>query len=197
MKSGYCHIHTILDRSGSMHEIRDDVIGGFNTFIEEQKKLPGEVTVTLVQFDDQNPYEVVHDFVRLPDVPALTKDTFVPRGLTPLLDAMGRGINDCGQRLSQMTESDRPEKVIFCIFTDGQENHSREFTKEQITKMIKEQTDLWKWEFLFLSCDLSAIDDAVSYGISKSHTMSFNRSPAGTRHVYATLSSTVKSMRKS
>jgi hypothetical protein len=197
MKSGYCHIHGILDRSGSMEPIRDDVIGGFNTFIEEQKKVPGEATITLVQFDEQDPYEVIYNFAKLEEVKPLTRDTFVPRGWTPLLDALGRGINDCGQRLSQMPEHERPEKVIFCIITDGQENKSKEFNKAQITKMIKEQTDQWKWEFLFLSCDLAAIDDAVSYGILKSKTMSFTKSAAGTRSGYATLSNMVKSSRTS
>jgi Mg-chelatase subunit ChlD len=197
MKSGYCHIHTILDRSGSMQSIRDDVIGGFNTFVEDQKKVAGEASITLVQFDEQDPYEIIYNFTPLSDVQPLTAETFVPRGWTPLLDAIGRGINDCGQMLAQMSESDRPEKVIFCIITDGQENRSKEFKKEQITKMVKEQTDQWKWEFLFLSCDLAAIDDAVSYGIDKSKTMSFLKSAEGTRAGYTTMSNMVKTSRTS
>lgn len=191
MKSGYCHIHVILDRSGSMESIRSDVIGGFNVFIEEQKKVPGEATLTLVQFDDEDPYEVIHSFKNIQEVAPLTQETFVPRGWTPLLDAIGRAINDCGQKLSVMTEDERPEKVIFCIFTDGRENRSKEFKKEKVTQMIREQTDRWKWEFMFMSCDLSAIDDAVSYGIARHNTLSFSKDSAGTREVYGTMSAGV------
>jgi Mg-chelatase subunit ChlD len=180
-----------------MQSIRDDVIGGFNTFVEDQKKVAGEASITLVQFDEQDPYEIIYDFAKLSDVRPLTAETFVPRGWTPLLDAIGRGINDCGQRLAQIPESERPEKVIFCIITDGQENRSKEFKKEQITKMVKEQTDQWKWEFLFLSCDLAAIDDAVSYGIAKGNTMSFLKTKDGTRAGYTTLSNMVKTSRTS
>lgn len=196
MKQDYCHIHVILDRSGSMQSIRDDVIGGFNSFIEEQKKVPGEATVTLVQFDDEDPYEVVSDFTRLYDVRELTSNTFVPRGSTPLLDAIGRGINDCQSKLDKMADWDRPKKVIFCIITDGQENCSKEFKRDQIMKMIADQRTQ-NWEFVFMSCDEKAIQDAVTqYGIAIQDSMSFARTSKGTREGYTRLSNTVYGYRK-
>jgi len=95
----------------------------------------------LVQFDSQDPYEVIHRFKPIAEVPELTRETYVPRASTPLLDAMGRGIIDLEKSLSELSEADRPAKVVMVVVTDGQENASREFRKEQIEKMIKEQIE--------------------------------------------------------
>jgi len=158
MKKNYTHISVILDRTGSMESIRDDTIGGFNTFLKEQKAVTGAATLTLVQFDTQNPYEVIHDFAPLAKVPELTRDTYVPRASTPLLDAMGRGINDLEKRVGLIPASRRPSKVIFVVITDGQENSSHEFRKDQIAKMIKDRTKKDDWDFVFLSADLADIN---------------------------------------
>jgi hypothetical protein len=79
MHDGYTHIAVILDRTGSMESIRDDTIGGFNAFLSQQKAEPGLATLTLVQFDSQDPYEVIHQYMLLGKVPDLTRETFVPR----------------------------------------------------------------------------------------------------------------------
>jgi len=113
MRKDYTHITLILDRSGSMAEIQSDVVGGINSFLDGQRAVPGKCTLTLVQFDTQNPYEVLHDFRILGDVPPMKKEDFTPRGCTPLYDALGRGIVDLGERLSKISEVDRPEKVVF------------------------------------------------------------------------------------
>src|SRR4030095_16541051 len=107
MKDGYTHISVILDRTGSMESIRDDTIGGFNAFLNARKAEPGSATLTLVQFDSQDPYEIVHQFKPLADVPELTRQTFVPRANTPLLDAIGRGVNDLEKNLADMAEADK------------------------------------------------------------------------------------------
>ena len=83
MNSDYTHIAIILDRTGSMESIRDDTIGGFNAFLDQQKAEPGSATLTLVQFDSQDPYEVIHRFRPLSDVPHLTRGPFVPRASSP------------------------------------------------------------------------------------------------------------------
>jgi Mg-chelatase subunit ChlD len=179
MQTDYTHISVILDRSGSMEAIRDDTIGGFNSFLREQQALPGSATLTLVQFDSQDPYEVVHQFRALPSVPALDEAAFVPRGNTPLLDAMGRGISDIDQRLSQLAETARPEKVIVVIITDGQENASTEFSKEQVEKMITDKQQRLGWQFLFLSADLASIALARRMGIGADDVSSFDLSSDG------------------
>ena len=100
MRSDYTHITVILDRSGSMEAIRNDTIGGFNSFLAAQKAETGFATLTLVQFDTQNAYEVIQDFRNIKEVPELTRTTFVPRAGTPLYDAMGKGINDLEHKLA-------------------------------------------------------------------------------------------------
>jgi len=124
MKKDYTHISIILDRTGSMETIRDDTIGGFNTFLNDQKKQPGIATMTLVQFDTVDPYEIIHKFKPIQEVPELTHETYIPRASTPLLDAMGRGINDIEKSLAELSEEERPSKVVVVVITDGMENAS-------------------------------------------------------------------------
>jgi len=159
----HTHISIILDRTGSMEDIRDDVIGGFNAFLETQQKGKGKTTLTLVQFDTQNPYEVIHQMKPIQEVPKLTRETYVPRASTPLLDALGRGINDL--------EKSMADKIILVVITDGQENSSIEFNKAQIAKMIKERQEKDNWQFVFLSADLDSFDDAGDYGCNKGSSM--------------------------
>uniref|UniRef100_A4SCD7 VWA domain-containing protein n=1 Tax=Chlorobium phaeovibrioides (strain DSM 265 / 1930) TaxID=290318 RepID=A4SCD7_CHLPM len=178
MKKGYTHITVILDRSGSMASIRDDTIGGVNAFLEKQREAPGEATLTLVQFDSGNPYEVLRVFMAIGDVPPLDRETYVPRGGTPLLDALGRGINDIDASIGKLEEGERPERVVVAVVTDGQENSSEEFSKEQVEKMIKEKSDAG-WAFIFLSADLAAIDEAVRLGFHQDSALSYEKSPEG------------------
>jgi uncharacterized protein YegL len=195
MKDDYTHIAVILDRTGSMETIRDDTIGGFNVFLDEQKKEPATATLTLVQFDTEDPYEVIHDFKPIADIPPLTRKIFVPRGGTPLLDAMGRGINDLEKHIGDLREEERPAKVIVAVVTDGQENSSEEFNRETIEKMVKERTEKDGWPFVFLSADLAAIEDAKSVGIDPAGMFAFAKNKVGTRSMWSTLSRTTSGYR--
>lgn len=183
----------LLDRSGSMASLRNDVIGGVNNFIEAQRKVPGEADFTLVQFDDK--YEVNYENKKLNDVSKLTGDTFVPRGMTALLDAFGKTINNLGEKLSKLNESDRPERVIFVIYTDGQENSSIEFTYAKISEMVKHQREKYNWQFLFLGSNLDAFAEANKLGILRNHTMTYSASPIGTQDAYTASSNLVSTMR--
>lgn len=178
MKDGYTHITVILDCSGSMESIREDTIGGFNAFVRQQKAGPGEASLTLVQFDSQDPYEVVWHFRPVEKVPALTRETYVPRGGTPLLDALGRGINDIEASIRRLNDDEQPEQVIVAVITDGQENSSKEINKNQIEQMIRKRTEAG-WEFVFLSADLAAIGDAMRMGFRQEATVAFEKSPEG------------------
>ena len=195
MKTDYTHIAIILDRTGSMESIRDDTIGGFNAFLNAQKAEPGLATLTLVQFDSQDPYEIVHHFKLLADVPELTRETFVPRASTPLLDAMGRGINDLEKSLFDLPENERPARVVMVIITDGQENASREFRKDQIEKMIREKQEQFAWQFVFLSADLNAIGDALQSGVPSASVMAHDLSERGVGAAWASLSRSVSDYR--
>src|SRR5208283_1990055 len=155
MRSDLTDITLVIDRSGSMEEIREDAEGGVNAFIREQAKQPGEALLTLVQFDTE--YDFIHKGVPVKQVPAYE---LVPRGNTALLDAVGRAINETGERLAKMAESDRPGLVIFVITTDGQENSSKEFSKAQIKEMVERQQSQYKWQFTFLGANQDAFAEA-------------------------------------
>lgn len=157
------HIAVIIDRSGSMEQIMSDVIGGFNKFVEEQKALPGEATLTLVIFDDA--YDVLHDFIDIKDVPPLTSDVCYARRWTALLDAVGVTIKTVGAKLSSMPEDERPSKVLVSIYTDGAENKSKEFSQDQIKEMIKIQREKHSWEFTFTGVGIESFAQAQAAGM--------------------------------
>lgn len=173
MKASYSHITVILDRSGSMVSKKSDVIGGFNRFLDEQKAVPGECTVTLVQFDSQDPYEILRDFSPLADVKPLGKE-YQPRGNTPLYDAVGRDIADTGAKLEALAESHRPSKVIFVIVTDGLENASREYDQKKVAAMTKEQTEKYGWQFVYLGANQDAMAEGEKVGFTRGMSANYS-----------------------
>src|SRR5688500_8050941 len=108
MKKGYTHIAVVLDRSGSMDSIKSDTIGGFNTFLRDQKNTEGIATFTLAQFDDH--YETVYNMRSIQEIPELNNSTFRPRGMTALYDAVCRTIDAVGSELHSMRDTSKPEK---------------------------------------------------------------------------------------
>jgi len=190
-KANFTSINVVLDRSGSMETVRVDTIGSFNSFIKDQKKVPGEVMFSLVAFN--NHHEVIHDCVPLASVNDLTLESYVPRSTTALLDTIGWTINNVGAKLSAMKEEDRPSQVLFVVLTDGEENSSHEFNKDTITSMIKHQREHYSWEFVFLGVDENSIKDAKSYGFV--HTQSYDHSGSGVKCMMNKLSSNVASYR--
>ena len=176
-----CEIAIVLDRSGSMQEVKEATIQGFNVFLGKQKEAPGDCRLSLAQFDHE--YEIVQDGNVLADVPELTAATYVPRGTTALLDAIGRTITAVSSRLQGMVEGERPDKVLFVIITDGLENASKEFTREKVFEMIEHQRKQCNWEFVFLGAGQDAIASGASMGIHTS--ANFKPTNEGTRSMYA------------
>lgn len=189
MRSDLTDITLVVDRSGSMGSIREDAEGGVNAFIEEQKRADGEAVLTLVQFDTE--YEFLHRGVPINEVEPYK---LAPRGMTALLDAVGRAINETGGRLAAMPEEQRPGLVIFVIVTDGLENSSSEFTRDQIREMIQHQQEKYNWQFTFLGADQDAFAEAGAMGIDSAGVASFSKSKVN--EAYLATASKVKRMRK-
>lgn len=173
MKDSYTHITMILDRSGSMQSVRSDIVGGFNQFLSEQKAVPGECTVTLVQFDDQEPYDILRDCKPIQSVDPLG-DEYQPRGSTPLYDAVGRGIVNTGERLSNMPEHDRPGKVVFVIITDGLENASKEYDAAKVAAMTKDQQEKYGWQFVYLGANQDALAEGAKMGTRRGSSANYH-----------------------
>ena len=163
MNKNLTEIAFVLDRSGSMISCAESAITGFNQFIRDQKQAPGLARLTLVLFDDQ--YETPALSLPLQEVSELNANTFVPRGSTALLDAIGRTIDELGARLAGLPEAERPGCVIVPILTDGLENASNIFTHTDIQKKITHQRDVYQWQFLFLGANQDAIASAARIGI--------------------------------
>lgn len=193
MKKNLTEMVFILDRSGSMHPLTNDTIGGFNSMIENQKNEHGEAYVTTVLFDDD--YTLLHDHVNIQDIKPITTKEYYARGCTALLDAVGKTINSVGQRLNKTSEEERPEKVIFVITTDGMENASCEFTKNKVKEMIEHQQDKYSWVFMFLGANMDAVSEASSLGINTDFARTYTASDIGTKSVYATMDCAMSSIR--
>lgn len=187
MKENYTDITIILDRSGSMGAVVADTVGGFNTLIEGRKKDAGETKISLVQFDDQ--YERVFE-AKSPDEIGVLE--FEPRGLTALYDAIGRTVLDVGNRLRELSEEERPDKVLIVVITDGQENSSREFTSDKINEMITHQQDVYNWDFMFIGANQDAILSAQTIGISASHSMNYCCNSVGTKSLYQSVDTLIR-----
>ncbi len=188
-------ISIVLDRSGSMASIKDDTIGGFNTFVSEQQKVEGEGSLTMVQFDTE--YEFVHKAVPLKKVPPLDDTTFVPRGMTALLDAIGRTLEYTGARLGKMKKAARPDQVLFVIITDGEENSSKEFRLEQINRMIGERKGKDRWQFLFIGANQDAIQAGAELGIDAGNTYAFDADSEGTQQMFQKMAGSTVAYRAS
>jgi hypothetical protein len=186
MKQNLCEIGFVLDRSGSMAAMENEARNGFNSFLASQLDLPGEARLTLVLFDHE--YIVAHDGVLIQDVPPLDNHTYVPRGTTALLDALGRTINTIGERLDKTPEVERPAKVIIAILTDGLENASQEFRRKDIFKMIKHQREVYSWEFIFLGARQDAIHEGSSLGVPSANAVTFEGTGPGTMQAFGAAS---------
>jgi uncharacterized protein YegL len=178
VKENRTRIAIVLDRSGSMASVRESTVTGFNEFIRKQREVGGDVSVKLIQFDDQ--YEVVFD-KSLGDVPELNQSNFVPRGGTALYDAQGKTIISIGEELAAMSEDERPSKVIIMTLTDGQENSSREYTLAMVSAVIKEQREKYNWDFVFLGANQDAVKTAGMMNIPRNSAMTYSSNPTAMR----------------
>ena len=193
MKNNITELVFILDRSGSMAGLESDTIGGFNSMIEKQKKQDGGCYVSTVLFDDES--EVLHDRVKLGDIPKMTDKDYTVRGCTALIDAIGGAIHHIGNIHKYARNEDVPEHTMFVITTDGQENASHRYTSEQVKKMIERQKEKYGWEFLFIGANIDAAETAESIGIRRDRAANYRRTEQGVERSYYAMSEAITSVR--
>lgn len=193
MNPNLTEIAYILDRSGSMEPMQEPAVAAFNQFIKSQLDVPGDARLTLVQFDDQ--YEVPVVSRPIQDVEQLTAATYVPRGSTALLDAIGRTIKETDQRLQGLADNQKPGKVIITIFTDGLENASREYTIKHISDLIRLYRDEKGWEFIFLAANQDAIATAAQLSIGAAMSGNVEFCDAGVSSTGNAMNRKIRSMR--
>ncbi|MBQ1336035.1 MAG: VWA domain-containing protein, partial [Selenomonadaceae bacterium] len=184
----------ILDRSGSMKNLAGDTIGGYNSFIEKQRKEEGSAEVTTVLFDDQ--YDKIVDAMDLQDVPELTSKEYYARGMTALLDAVGRTIMDTAGRMEKEGICPEKRRVIFFIMTDGQENDSKEYDRASVKAMIETATKEYNWNFIFMGANIDSVSEAASIGIDSKHAVDYDYNGAGIRQSFDRMDAAVSEMRE-
>lgn len=193
MKEGLTEIVFILDESGSMSGLEADTIGGYNSFIEKQKKESGEALVSTVLF--ANDSKVVHDRVDLKKVEPMNNQQYSPGGCTALLDAIGGAIHHIENIHKYARPEDVPAKTIFVITTDGQENSSQEYSYKNIKMMIERQQEKYGWEFLFLGANIDVISEASKLGIRSDRAVKYECDQMGTQLNFSVVSNVVASVR--
>jgi uncharacterized protein YegL len=175
-------IVVVLDRSGSMASIKDDMQGGLNKFIDDQKKAKGEVKFTLAQFDNQ--YEVLADLIDIQDAKPYSLE---PRGSTALLDAIGKTVTTVRGQVQALDKKDRPKKTVVCIITDGMENASAEWKHGDVMALIKE-CEKDGWEFAYLGANQDAIAVGGSVGIRAASSMDYATNPVAMAATFDSMS---------
>ena len=178
----YRHIIMIVDRSGSMQACREPTEEGINELFEGQAGSDGWGTASLYQFDTE--HEQVFQYRPLHKLP---RYRLVPRGATALLDAIGFAFAREGERLAALPDQERPSTVIAVIATDGMENSSREYNRQQIREIIQHQQQVYSWQILFIGANMNAVQVATSYGIPGTQAMTFRTTDTGVRSSYRAL----------
>lgn len=174
----------IVDRSGSMSGLREETVGGLNTFLKEQQELPGHANLTVVMYDDK--YEVPLKSVALKDVAPFTLEDFVPRGMTATYDAVGKAISEL--------EELNPEKAIIMIVTDGGENASKEYSQPAVAAKVKAAEDRG-WEVVFLAQNLDAQVASTALGMTRGFAKGMSAGAEGVHEGYATMNLCASSYR--
>ncbi len=182
-------ILVILDRSGSMEAARADHEGGLRSFVQDQQDAGKDARLTLVQFDTVNPCEITHDGVPIAQVDLKTI-TLIPRGGTPLYDAIGQAL----AHLSAKQTTAPADDTIVMIITDGEENSSHEWTKDKVAARVKE-LEAKGHQFLFLGANIDAMQAGGAIGANAGMTMAFMNQQGAVQNAYHATSSNLKSYR--
>ena len=175
----------IIDKSGSMSGLESDTIGGFNSNIKQQRETGENVLVTAVLFDTT--FKTLYDRVNISEIENMTTKDYCPGGGTALCDAVGNTINRIKYAQQYLKEEERPNKTMFVIITDGQENSSREFSSSKVKELITEQKQKHDWEFLFLGANMDAVETANTYGIDADKAVTYMSDVIGTTTAWGAL----------
>lgn len=181
MNSKYTHVTLLVDRSGSMDRIANDMMGGIKNYLKglNPSTTNDKCLINMYEFDDR--FDVVCENTQ---VQMVGDYKLVPRGWTQLLDAMGQTITRMGKYFDSLPAEEKPGKVIVLVVTDGKENRSTKFNKEQIRKMVDEQTNTYKWEFVFIGAGLNDFSDAASIGVAVNNMNRYDATPAGVEKLW-------------
>ena len=191
----FTEIVVVVDRSGSMKKLQSATIEGFNEFLTDQKKIKGKAQFSLVLFSSPGKEDIVFNSVDINEVYELDEDNYQPNGTTALYDALGKTIKAMKTRIKKLEKKEKPDRVIFVIITDGEENSSRIYNKSKVFRMISKQEEKG-WSFIYLGANQDSFVEGGKMGIKKRKTMNYDGSTSGVLYAYSNISSYVTSFRQ-
>lgn len=180
-KAPVTHVLAIIDMSGSMSPLAEDVRGGFNQYLADLGKDDTDYRMTVTVFDTE--FESLAVDLPLDQVPQLDASNYRPRGMTALNDAIGKTIAEFEAKHGKVRKH---ERVLVVINTDGAENSSREYSTSQVKALIAERDKSDRWGFLFLGAGPEAFNTGDGYGL-RGQTIATAQSGVGTRSTYSGL----------
>ena len=184
----------ILDRSGSMRQLAEDTIGGYNSFLAKQRQEKGTAEVTTILFDDQ--YEKITDAMDIKKVPDLTAKEYYARGMTALLDAIGQTVTSTLGKMNQEGICPAKRRVLVLIMTDGKENNSKEYNKADVKAMIETASKDYKWNFIFMGANIDSVAEANAIGINADHAVNYDHTGHGVKKSFSRMNAAAKEMRE-
>lgn len=187
-------INVIFDRSGSMWSIAPDAVGMFNSFLSDQKKGEDYAELSLVQFSDE--YLMQYSNVPIKECrPLVLGETYNPRGLTALYDAIGKTIDSVGRDLNALKEDERPQRVSFMIISDGEDNRSVRYSAKTIAEMIDHQKTKYNWDFTFYGSGIDAEAEGIKFGMEAAKCATFAGNARGINDIGNTMTAYATSYR--
>lgn len=166
----------LLDKSGSMASLRNEVISEFNQFIQKQKEIVNDEDLFyMAQFSSE--LVVTRDWTSISTVEELTKEDYNPGGFTRFYSSMNDVIESAGQHFNSLTV--KPDKVLFVAITDGRDNVSSPGSKETLIQKMKHQSEKYGWDFSFMGSNFDVEKESQSIGIRAGNTKSFDFNSRG------------------
>lgn len=186
----YTALLVIVDRSGSMASIRDDMVGGLNQLLATQAAEEGKLTVDIATFGDTLEWQC--SLAHPQDVTVALE----PRGSTALFDAIGQSVTRFGFTLAAMSEAERPDTVQVVVVTDGQENASREYSGAAVKELVTKQIEQWNWDFVYLGANQDAVLTGTELGFDSGSSMTYAASPDKVGHMNLSLNRYMTDVRR-
>ena len=185
----------ILDRSGSMADMADEAISGFNAFLKEQKEIKGKANLTVCLFDNELLYP--YDNIDIQEAVPMTKKTFVPRGTTALYEAIGQTINKVSARVNTCCACEcQKDKVIVAILTDGLNNIDGEFSSKKIKEILEKKQKEEGWDVFYLAANQDAFAVGGNMGVMASNIINYSSTEkGGTSKSYGSMSRNIRMSR--
>jgi len=174
MQKDLTELVMIVDRSGSMSDLTDVVIKGYNSLLKEMKDSKKNINVTTIFFNDS--ITILNENASINEIKRLTKKDYIPQGCTALLDSIGKGISIIDNKYKN--KKDQPSRILISIMTDGYENDSKEYSYKTIKSLIESRTKKG-YEFLFQAGNIDVMKEADSLGIKRDNAIKMECCSAG------------------